>query len=60
MKIRAGVTDKNWYEHLIRFAPEEVTFWQPSGSRTFRVSLVYVKSKQRQIKHCWFQEAQVN
>ena len=37
MKIWVGVTDKNWYEHLIRLAPEEVNFWQPSGSRTFRV-----------------------
>jgi putative restriction endonuclease len=37
MKIWVGVTDKNWYEHLIRLAPEEVNFWQPSGSRIFRV-----------------------
>lgn len=37
MKIWVGVTDRNWYEHLIRLAPEEVNFWQPSGSRTFRV-----------------------
>jgi putative restriction endonuclease len=37
MKIWVGVTDKHWYEHLIRLAPEEVNFWQPSGSRIFRV-----------------------
>ena len=37
MKIWVGVTDKNWYDHLTRLAPEEVNFWQPSGSRTFRV-----------------------
>jgi putative restriction endonuclease len=37
MKIWVGVTDKNWYEHLMRLAPEEANFWQPSGSRTFRV-----------------------
>lgn len=36
MKIWVGVTDKNWYEHLTRLAPEEVNFWQPSGSRAFR------------------------
>src|SRR5438270_6414664 len=36
MKIWVGVTDKSWYEHLIRFAPDEANFWQPSGSRTFR------------------------
>lgn len=37
MKLWVGVTDKNWYEHLLRQAPEEVNFWQPSGSRSFRV-----------------------
>jgi putative restriction endonuclease len=37
MKIWVGVADKNWYEHLTRLAPEEVNFWQPSGSRTSRV-----------------------
>jgi putative restriction endonuclease len=37
MKIWIGVTDKSWYEHLARLAPEEVNFWQPSGTRTFRV-----------------------
>lgn len=36
MKIWVGVTDKSWYEQLIRLAPDEVNFWQPSGSRTFR------------------------
>ena len=30
MKIWVGITDKNWYEHLIRLAPEDVNFWQPS------------------------------
>jgi putative restriction endonuclease len=37
MKIWVGVTDRNWYDHLTRLRPEEVNFWQPSGSRTFRV-----------------------
>ena len=37
MKIWVGVTDKSWYEHLMRLAPEEINFWQPGGSRTFRV-----------------------
>lgn len=37
MKLWVGVTDKNWYDDLTRLAPEEVNFWQPSGSRTFRV-----------------------
>jgi putative restriction endonuclease len=37
MKLWIGVTDKNWFEHLARFRPDEVNFWQPSGSRNFRV-----------------------
>jgi len=37
MKIWIGVTDRNWYDHLALLRPEEVNFWQPSGSRTFRV-----------------------
>jgi len=37
MKMWVGVTDKNWYEHLAKRAPEEVNFWQPSGTRTFRI-----------------------
>lgn len=37
MKIWVGVTDKNWFDHLALLRPDEVNFWQPSGSRTFRV-----------------------
>lgn len=37
MKIWVGVTDKNWFENLSRRGPDEVNFWQPSGSRNFRV-----------------------
>jgi putative restriction endonuclease len=37
MKIWVGVTDKNWFEHLARRGPDEVNFWQPSGSRNFKV-----------------------
>jgi putative restriction endonuclease len=37
MKLWIGVTDKNWFDHLSALAPDEVNFWQPSGSRTFRV-----------------------
>jgi putative restriction endonuclease len=36
MKIWVGVTDKGWYQHLARVVPDEVNFWQPSGSRNFR------------------------
>lgn len=37
MKIWVGVTDKDWFEYLTRLEPDEVNFWQPSGSRNFRV-----------------------
>jgi putative restriction endonuclease len=37
MKIWVGVTDKDWFDHLTRLAPDEVNFWQPSGSRNFKV-----------------------
>jgi putative restriction endonuclease len=37
MKIWIGVTDDDWFDHLSRLAPDEVNFWQPSGSRSFKV-----------------------
>ncbi|MEK6208922.1 MAG: HNH endonuclease [Pseudomonadota bacterium] len=37
MKLWVGVTDKTWFQHLARFGPDEVNFWQPSGSRSFKV-----------------------
>lgn len=37
MKIWVGVTDKDWFDHLSRLKPDEVNFWQPSASRTFKV-----------------------
>ena len=37
MKIWVGVTDKDWFEYLSRLDPDEVNFWQPSGSRAFKV-----------------------
>src|SRR4051812_15720397 len=37
MKLWVGVTDKDWFEYLALQRPDEVNFWQPSGSRTFRV-----------------------
>ncbi|MFL6621280.1 MAG: HNH endonuclease, partial [Sulfurifustis sp.] len=37
MKLWVGVTDENWYEYLGARSPDEVNFWQPSGSREFRV-----------------------
>jgi putative restriction endonuclease len=36
VKIWVGVTDEDWYTRLATLRPDEVNFWQPSGSRTFR------------------------
>jgi putative restriction endonuclease len=36
MKIWVGVTDDDWFNRLSMLRPDEVNFWQPSGSRTFR------------------------
>jgi HNH endonuclease len=36
VKIWVGVTDNDWFEMLRALAPDEVNFWQPSGSQTFR------------------------
>jgi len=35
MKIWIGVTDDDWFNRLSLLKPDEVNFWQPSGSRTF-------------------------
>lgn len=37
MKLWVGVTDQDWFDDLARQQPDEVNFWQPSGSRNFRV-----------------------
>jgi len=37
MKLWVGVTDADWYNRLRQLVPDEVNFWQPSGSRFFRV-----------------------
>jgi putative restriction endonuclease len=38
MRVYVGITDHDWYQFLsARPAIDEVNFWQPSGSRAFRV-----------------------
>jgi putative restriction endonuclease len=38
MKLNVGITDRDWYRFLSqRVGLDEVNFWQPSGSRAFRV-----------------------
>lgn len=36
MNFWVGVTDNKWYEFLAQLQPEEVNFWQPSGTPTFK------------------------
>ncbi|RYX80681.1 HNH endonuclease [bacterium] len=37
MKFYLGVTDNNWYKYLSDINPEDINFWQPSGSVSFKV-----------------------
>jgi putative restriction endonuclease len=37
MKIWVGVTDDDWFSFLRALAPDDVNFWQPSGSRRFKL-----------------------
>lgn len=37
MKFYLGVTDNNWYKYLSSISPEDINFWQPSGSVNFKV-----------------------
>lgn len=37
MKIWVGITDREWFRDLAEQQPDEVNFWQPSGTRQFRV-----------------------
>lgn len=37
MKFYLGVTDNNWYRYLSQINPEDVNFWQPGGSVSFKV-----------------------
>ena len=37
MKLFVGVTNNEWFRFLAEKMPDEVNFWQPSGSRQFKV-----------------------
>ena len=37
MNLYLGVTDTNWFNYLRTINPEDVNFWQPGGSSSFRV-----------------------
>ena len=36
VRLYVAVTDRGWFDQLAASAPQEVNFWQPSGSATFR------------------------
>ena len=37
IKLYVGITDRGWFDALAASPPDEVNFWQPSGSKPFRV-----------------------
>jgi putative restriction endonuclease len=37
MKFYLGVTDNNWFRYLSNINPEDINFWQPSGTVSFKV-----------------------
>lgn len=37
MKLYVGVTDDRWFEFLADAQPDEVNFWRPSGTQSFKV-----------------------
>lgn len=37
MKYYLGVTDNRWFNYLSRIEPEDINFWQPSGTVNFKV-----------------------
>ena len=36
MKFYVGVTDNKWFEFLASRKPDEVNFWRPGGTGTFK------------------------
>ncbi len=36
VRLYVAVTDRGWFDQLAASAPQEVNFWQPSGSANFR------------------------
>ena len=37
MKYYLGVTDNKWFSYLSKINPEDINFWQPSGTVSFKV-----------------------
>jgi len=36
MRLYVAITDSDWFEYLSELRPDEVNFWQPSASNSFR------------------------
>ncbi|MBK9728989.1 MAG: HNH endonuclease [Saprospiraceae bacterium] len=37
MKFYLGVTDNNWFKYLSKINPEDINFWQPGGTVSFKL-----------------------
>lgn len=54
MKFWVGVTDNKWYRFLSQLRPDEVNFWQPSGTPPFKgapVGLPFLFKLKRPYNH---------
>lgn len=36
MRLLVAITDSKWFDYLAELRPDEVNFWQPSGSGSFQ------------------------
>lgn len=39
MQYWVGITDNDWFDTLAQLSPDEVNFWQPGGSTSFKAIL---------------------
>jgi putative restriction endonuclease len=54
MKFWVGVTDSKWYQFLSQLRPDEVNFWQPSGTPPFtgdHIGLPFLFKLKRPYNH---------
>jgi putative restriction endonuclease len=54
MKFWVGVTDNKWYQFLSQLRPDEVNFWQPSGTPPFKgapIGLPFLFKLRRPYNH---------
>ena len=54
MKFWVGVTDNKWYQFFSQLRPDEVNFWQPSGTPPFKgapIGLPFLFKLKRPYNH---------